>query len=60
MTTELKHLIFRNIFRDDGKLQPLTATHLALKNSVRDQIRQEEDLGGFFPLFFSKQDNKFA
>lgn len=38
MTTELKHLIFKNIFRDDGKLQALTAMHLALKNAVCDQI----------------------
>lgn len=31
MTTEMKHLIFKNIFRDDGKLQALTATHVASK-----------------------------
>lgn len=47
MTTELKHLIFKNIFRDDGKLQALTAMHLALKNAVCDQIWQVEDLGFF-------------
>ena len=47
MTTEMKHLIFKNIFRDDGKLQALTAMHLALKNTVYDQIWQAEDLGFF-------------
>lgn len=47
MTTEMKHLIFKNIFRDDGKLQALTAMHLALKNTVYDQIWQVEDLGFF-------------
>lgn len=47
MTTEMKHLIFKNIFRDDGKLQALTAMHLALKNTVYDQIWQVEDLRFF-------------
>lgn len=47
MTTEMKHLIFKNIFRDDGKLQALTAMHLALKNTGYDQIWQVEDLGFF-------------
>lgn len=55
MTTEMKHLIFKNIFRGDGKLQALTVMHLALKNALCDQIWQVEDLG-----FFHKQNNKFA
>lgn len=48
MTTEMKHLIFKNIFRDDSKLQALTETHMALKNTVHDQIWQVEDCWGFF------------
>lgn len=55
MTTEMKHFIFKNIFRDDGKLQALIAMHLTLKNTLYDHIWQVEDLG-----FFNKQNNKFA
>lgn len=48
MTTEMKHLIFKNIFRDDGKLQALTAMHVALKKTMYDQIWHVEDCWGFF------------
>lgn len=48
MTTEMKHLIFKNIFGDDGKLQALTAMHVALKKTVYDQIWHVEDCWGFF------------
>lgn len=63
MTTEMKHLIFKNIFRDEGKLQALTAMHLALKNTVYEQIWQVEDRGFFCCcvfLYIYKQNHKFA